>query len=76
MSGSEGRDMDKIPVVIGYPLPDLPEGLEWRILGRWIDFHNAGIELETDREASLDFSQSPPRLRISPRILGSLGSTM
>jgi hypothetical protein len=53
------------PDVICYPLPDLPEGLEWKTLGRWIDFYNAGIPLEMDREAFLDFSRFPPQLQIS-----------
>ncbi|MFZ0722747.1 MAG: hypothetical protein WAM99_17970, partial [Xanthobacteraceae bacterium] len=48
-------------VVIGVPLPTAPPGFQWRSLGRWIDFHNAGSAPEMGRKASSD--QPSPRRR-------------
>ena len=64
-SGSRGIQnglaIQNSKVVIGVPLPTAPPGFQWRSLGRWIDFHNAGSAPEMGRKASSD--QPSPRRR-------------
>jgi hypothetical protein len=41
-------------LVIGVPLPILPEGLEWKTLGSWIELRSAGTLPELGPGAYLD----------------------